>query len=151
MPMVSIEELQRYVGKKVGVSDWFHITQDCVNQFADVTGDHQFIHVDPAKAKETPLGGTIAHGFLTLALLAPMGEATALMIDGMNMGINYGLDKVRFLAPVMVGKRVRGHFTLTQLKERAPAVMQFTYDVSVEIEGEDKPALSASWISLQYI
>lgn len=151
MTTVSSDALASYVGKETGVSDWIEITQADVNAFADVTRDHQFIHVDVDRAKETPFGGTIAHGFLTLSLLSGFADGTTLVLDGMKMGVNYGLEKVRFLAPVKVGARVRGRFTLTEANERQPGVFQTIYNAVVEIENEDKPALSAQWIVLQYI
>ncbi|MEM9286902.1 MAG: MaoC family dehydratase [Pseudomonadota bacterium] len=151
MPTILASDLQSYVGKETGLSDWIEITQPDVNAFADVTRDHQFIHVDVEKAKESPFGGTIAHGFLTLSLLSGFADGTTLALDGAKMGVNYGLEKVRFLAPVKVGKRIRGRFVLAEANERKPGVFQMIYDASVEIEGEDKPALSAQWIVLQYI
>lgn len=151
MPTIPASDLQSYVGKETGLSDWIEITQPDVNAFADVTRDHQFIHVDVEKAKESPFGGTIAHGFLTLSLLSGFADGTTLALDGAKMGVNYGLEKVRFLAPVKVGKRIRGRFVLAEANERKPGVFQMIYDASVEIEGEDKPALSAQWIVLQYI
>ncbi|MEM1021628.1 MAG: MaoC family dehydratase, partial [Pseudomonadota bacterium] len=110
MPTIPASDLQSYVGKETGLSDWIEITQPDVNAFADVTRDHQFIHVDVEKAKESPFGGTIAHGFLTLSLLSGFADGTTLALDGAKMGVNYGLEKVRFLAPVKVGKRIRGRF-----------------------------------------
>ncbi len=151
MPTILASDLQSYVGKETGLSDWIEITQPDVNAFADVTRDHQFIHVDVEKAKESPFGGTIAHGFLTLSLLSGFADGTTLALDGAKMGVNYGLEKVRFLAPVKVGKRIRGRFVLAEANERKPGVFQMIYEASVDIEGEDKPALSAQWIVLQYI
>ncbi|MGD1956867.1 MAG: MaoC family dehydratase [Sphingomonadales bacterium] len=151
MPTILASDLQSYVGKETGLSDWIEITQPDVNAFADVTRDHQFIHVDVEKAKESPFGGTIAHGFLTLSLLSGFADGTTLALDGAKMGVNYGLEKVRFLAPVKVGKRIRGRFVLAEANERKPGVFQMIYEASGDIEGEDKPALSAQWIVLQYI
>ncbi|MEM7570063.1 MAG: MaoC family dehydratase [Pseudomonadota bacterium] len=151
MPIIAPEELSSYVGKEIGVSDWLEIVQPDVNAFADVTRDHQFIHVDVEKAKDTPFGGTIAHGFLTLSLLPSFADGRTLILDGMKMGVNYGLEKVRFLAPVKVGAHVRGRFTLVRAQERSPGVFQTIYDAVVEIKDEDKPALSAQWIVLQYV
>jgi len=148
---LTLDELKAKVGETVGTSDWIEVTQERIDKFADTTGDHQFIHVNPELARQTPFGTTIAHGFLSLSLLAPMGYTAMPVIQGVKMGVNYGLNRVRFLAPVKSGKRVRGHFRLADVTERARGVVQSTYDVSVEIEGEDKPALQAEWINLVYI
>ncbi|MEM9877747.1 MAG: MaoC family dehydratase [Pseudomonadota bacterium] len=151
MPIIQASDVQSHVGKEVGVSDWREITQAGVNAFADVTGDHQFIHVDPEKAKLTPIGGTIAHGFYTLSLLAGMADGVTLRLDTLKMGLNYGLDRVRFIAPVKVGARIRARFTLASVDRRNDGAYQFTYTVAVEIEGEDKPALAAQWVFMQYV
>ena len=148
MPLASIEDIKWKVGQEIGVSPWIEISQAAINGFADVTGDHQFIHVDPEAAKATPFGGTVAHGFLTLSLLSQMAAHVMLRPDKVKMGVNYGLDRVRFIAPVRSGKRVRGRFTLTRLDERNPGQWQFVHNVVVEIEGEDKPALTADWIGM---
>ena len=124
------------------------IDQARIDAFADATEDRQFIHVDPAAAAQTPFGGTIAHGFLTLSLLSRMGAEAMLLPEGMTMAVNYGLDRVRFLAPVSSGKRVRGRFTLDSIDEKAPGQWLMRHTVSVEIEGEDKPALTAQWLGL---
>jgi len=125
---------------------------DIVNKFADATGDHQFIHVNEAAAKMTPFGGTIAHGFLTLSLMPVMSAKSDIPnIDGVKMGINYGGNKTRFLAPVKSGKRVRGHFKLLEFAEKRPGQWQQTMELSVEIEGEDKPALVAEWITQFFV
>ncbi len=129
------------------VSDWILVDQAMIDKFADATGDHQFIHVDPARAAKTPFGGTIAHGFLTLSLLSMMGQNTdAPQIEGRRMGVNYGSNRVRFLNPVRSGKRVRGRFKLMSFDEKRPGQWQQVHEVTVEIEGEDKPALIAEWI-----
>ena len=135
-------------GRDLGKSDWFVIDQDRVDQFADVTLDHQFIHVDPAAASATPLGGTIAHGFLTLSLLVHLLEGMAPRPQNLLMGFNYGFDKIRFLAPVPVGSRVRATMRVVDVVERQPQQFLTKYDVSVEIEGADKPALVATWLNL---
>lgn len=150
MKKIKAEDLQSHVGSDLGVSDWIKIEQTRVNQFADVTEDHQFIHVDPEAAKKSPFGGPIAHGFLTLSLLAKFAEQGSIVLEGVNMGVNYGFEKVRFLAPVKVGKRVRGHFKLKAADEKRPGQHLLTYEVSVEIEGEDKPALIADWLGMQF-
>ena len=151
MKTVKAADLQATVGADLGVSDWITIEQDRVNQFADVTEDHQFIHVNPEAAKMTPFGGPIAHGFLTLSLLSKFSEQGGLVIEGVKMGVNYGFEKVRFLAPVKVGKKVRGHFKLKAADEKRPGQYLLTYEVTVEIEGEDKPALVADWLGMQFV
>ena len=151
MPIASIEEIASKVGREVGVSDWILIDQARIDTFADVTEDRQFIHVDPAAAALTPFGGTVAHGFLTLSLLSRMAADAMLRPEGIRMGVNYGFEKVRFLAPVKAGKRVRGRFLLERLDEKRPGQWQFTHQVTVEIEGEDKPALIADWIGLIFL
>jgi len=151
MKTIKAEDLQAAVGSDLGTSDWITIEQDRVNVFADITEDHQFIHIDPERAKETPFGGPIAHGFLTLSLLSKFSEQGGMLIEGVNMGVNYGFEKVRFLAPVKVGKRVRGHFKLKAAEEKRPKQYLFTYEVTVEIEGEEKPALIADWLGMQFV
>ena len=146
---MTFEELQQKVGEVIGVSDWFVMGQDRINLFADATEDHQFIHVDPERASQTPFGQTIAHGFLSLSMLAVFVE-TAMPSLPSDMTVNYGLDKVRFLAPVKSDKRIRGHITLGDLTEKRPGQWQVTLAVSVEIEGEDKPALVADWILMMF-
>jgi len=148
MPLASIEDIRFKVGQEIGVSPWIEISQAAIDSFADITGDPQFIHVDPEAAKATPFGGTVAHGFLTLSLLSQMAAHVMLRPDNVKMGVNYGLDRVRFIAPVRSGKRVRGRFTLIRLDERNPGQWQFVHNVVVEIEGEDKPALTADWIGM---
>ncbi|WP_291844147.1 MaoC family dehydratase [Maricaulis sp.] len=152
MPVIKKEDLAAAVGTEIGVSGWTEISQEQINTFADVTDDHQFIHIDPERAvRETPFGGTIAHGFLTLSMLSSLAAGTTLVLEGIVMGINYGFEKVRFLTPVRAGKRVRGRFTLADAVERNPGQWMLKYDVTVEIEGEDKPALMAQWLTLQIV
>ncbi len=151
MPLASLEEIQSKVGTEIGVSDWILIDQDRIDRFADVTEDRQFIHVDREAAAKTIFRGTIAHGFLSLSLLSRMGEDAFLQPPGVRMGVNYGFDKVRFLAPVKAGKRVRGRFFLRSAEEKRPRQWEFHHDVTVEIEGEEKPALVAEWIGLIYV
>jgi acyl dehydratase len=146
MPIASIDEIRGKVGQEIGVSEWILVDQARIDTFADVTEDPQFIHIDPARAAQTPFGGTIAHGFLTLSLVSRMAADAMLRPDGIKMGVNYGFEKVRFIAPVRSGKRVRGRFTLAAFDEKRPGQYQFTHNVTVEIEGEDKPALVADWI-----
>ena len=144
---------QAAVGEPEGTGEWLEVTQDRINAFADVTEDHQFIHVDPKLAAElSPWGVTIAHGFLTLSLLVKLSESIpqpAERLDGIVMGVNYGFEKVRFLHPVRSGSRVRGHFTLAAATLRSAREWQLSYEVSVEIEGVQKPALAAVWLTMQ--
>ena len=148
MPVVSLDELQGRVGTEVGVSGWLTIDQARINAFADTTEDRQFIHVDPEAAAQTPFGGTVAHGFLSLSMLSRMAAEAMLIPEGVKMAVNYGLDRVRFPAPVRSGKRVRGRFTLDSVEEKAPGQVLLRHLVTVEIEGEEKPALSAVWLTL---
>lgn len=140
------------VGQLVGTSKWVEVTQERINQFAEATGDFQFIHIDAEKAKLTPFGGTIAHGFLTLSLIPLLTqESDCPRPEGVKMGVNYGGNKTRFLAPVRSGKRVRGVFKLLELDEKRPGQWQQTMEITVEIEGEDKPALICEWITLFFV
>lgn len=148
MPLVSLTKIKNRVGDEIGVSSWITIDQPRIDAFAEATEDRQFIHVDPGAAAQTPFGGTIAHGFLSLSLLSRMGADAMLVPEGMKIAINYGLDRVRFLAPVHSGRRVRGRFTLDSLEEKAPGQWLLRHVVSVEIENEDKPALTAIWLAL---
>jgi acyl dehydratase len=148
---VSVQDYKAMVGSELGVSRWFEVDQKRIDTFAECTEDFQFIHVDPERAAETPFGGTIAHGFLTLSLLSAMAYELFPDLEGRKMGVNYGMNKLRFLAPVRSGKRVRGRMTLLDVTERNPGVLQSTYEVVVEIEGEEKPALLAEWVGLTYV
>jgi acyl dehydratase len=148
MPISALDEIRSRVGEEVGVSGWLEIGQSRIDAFADATEDRQFIHIDAAAAAQTPFGGTIAHGFLTLSLLSRMGAEAMLIPEGLTMAVNYGLDRVRFLAPVRSGKRIRGRFTLDSIDEKAPGQWLMRHTVSVEIEGEQKPALTAQWLGL---
>jgi acyl dehydratase len=139
------------IGQEIGLSDWLLVTQDMIDRFADLTEDHQFIHVDPSRAAETPFGGTIAHGFLVLSLLGKLGQAAGIALEGVQMGVNYGFDKVRMVAPVRSGKRIRTRFVLRGLEQRGPGQWLSTLGVTVEIEGEDKPAIVADWLGLQFV
>ena len=150
MPAATLEELRSRVGTEVGLSSWITIDQSRISAFADATEDHQFIHVDPQAAAQVQFGGTIAHGFLSLSLLSAMGVEAMLLPDGLKMAVNYGLDRVRFLAPVRAGKRVRGRFVLDSVEERAPGQFLMRHTVTVEIEGKDKPALTAVWLGLMF-
>jgi acyl dehydratase len=151
MATATLDEISARVGEEVGVSDWILVGQARIDAFAEVTEDRQFIHVDPAAAARTPFGGTVAHGFLTLSLLSRMAADAMLRPEAVKMGVNYGFDRVRFMAPVRSGKRVRGRFTLTAFDEKRPGQYQFVHNVTVEIEGEDKPALVADWIGLIFV
>ena len=151
MPLASLEEIQSKVGTEIGVSDWILVDQDRIDRFADVTEDRQFIHIDPERAAKTMFRGTVAHGFLSLSLLTRFGEDAFLQPPGVRMGVNYGFDRVRFIAPVKAGKRVRGRIFLKSVHERKPRQWEFHHDVTVEIEGEDKPALTAEWIGVIYV
>jgi acyl dehydratase len=150
-PPITLDAYQAMVGKEVGVSSWHLIDQPRIDTYADVIEDHQFIHVDPERAKkETAFGTTIAHGFLTMSLLSIMSYEVMPVIAGTTMGVNYGFDKLRFISPVRSGKRVRGRFVLAQARLRKPNELQSRTNVTVEIEGEDKPALVADWLGLIY-
>jgi acyl dehydratase len=150
-PPVSLEAYQNMVGHEIGVSSWHVVDQKRIDDYADVIEDHQFIHVDPARAKaETAFGTTIAHGFLTMSLMSIMSYEVMPVISGTTMGVNYGFEKLRFISPVRSGSRVRGRFTLAEAKLRKPKELQSLTHVTVEIEGEEKPALVADWIGLIY-
>jgi acyl dehydratase len=149
MHEISLADVPGLIGREVGISDWITVDQTMINLFADATLDHQFIHVDPERAAaESPFGGTIAHGFLTLSLLSAMNFDGIPKIREQTMGINYGFDRVRFMSPVKCGTRVRGIFTLADCRFRGAGMLMMTYDVSVEIENEKKPALTACWITI---
>ena len=148
----TVDELLAGAGSMTGISEWVEVTQAMIDQFADATHDHQFIHVDPARAKaETPFGGTIAHGFLSLSLLSALAMNALPPLKGATMGINYGFDKVRFISPVRSAARIRGHFRLAEFTQRKPGEYMSRYEVSVEIEGSDKPALVADWLGIAII
>ena len=141
-------DLSARIGQELGVSRWITVDQAMIDAFAGVTGDNQFIHTDPARAAATPFGGTVAHGFLTLSLLPVMAyEVLSDLVDG-ALSINYGFDRLRFLAPVPAGARVRGRFTLAEATMRAPGRLMLATDVKIEIEGHEKPAIAAIWRNL---
>jgi acyl dehydratase len=146
--MALLDDLRSLVDTEIGVGDWFTVTQEQVNQFADATLDHQWIHVDPERAAAGPFGTTIAHGFLTLSLLVVL--APAIDIPGMEMTINYGLDRVRFISPVPVGSRIRARTVLRDVHEAGGGI-QTKSEVTVEIEGQEKPALVAEWLGRSYV
>jgi len=146
----SLAKLGEQVGREVGVSDWLEVTQERVNQFAEATDDRQWIHIDPERAaRESPFKQTIAHGFLTLSLLSELARQ-AMSVGGLKMGINYGLNRVRFIAPAPAGARIRGRFTLDALEEIKGGA-QATWSVTVEREGGDKPCCAAEWLVRYYV
>ena len=152
MAGVTFEDLKAKTGEVIGTSEWLTVSQEMIDKFADATGDHQFIHIDPEAAAKTPFGTTIAHGFLSLSLMPALtAKANLPRMDGIKMGVNYGGNKTRFLAPVKSGKRVRGHFKLLEIEEKRPGQYQQTVEYTLEIEGEDKPALIAEWISQFFV
>jgi acyl dehydratase len=148
MPIASLDDIRARVGSEIGVSEWILVDQQRIGAFADTTDDRQFIHVDPEAAAQTPFGGTIAHGFLSLSLLSRMAADVMQVPDTTKMAVNYGLDRVRFIAPVRAGSRVRGRFTLDAVEDKAPGQLLLRHIVTVEIEGSDKPALTAQWLGL---
>jgi acyl dehydratase len=150
MPVASLDEIRARVGQEIGVSSWLTIDQPRIEQFADATEDRQFIHIDPDAAAQTPFGGTVAHGFLSLSMLSRMAADVMLVPDSLRMAVNYGLDRVRFIAPIRSGKRIRGRFVLDSVEEKAPGQILLRHTVTVEIEGEERPALTAQWIGLLF-
>ena len=151
MPLVPVAQLQDYVGKELGRSEWLTIDQQRINQFAECTGDHQFIHVDPVKAKHTPVGSTIAHGFLSLSLIPVLLEKLMLAPEGMKMAVNYGLDSVRFIQPVKVNSKVRLVVTLVDANEKNPGQWLLKAKAVLEIEGSPKPAYIAEPLTLCFV
>ena len=151
MPVAPLAEIRDRIGQEVGVSSWLTMDQQRINEFADATEDRQFIHTDPEAAARTPFGGTIGHGFLTLSMLSRMAAEAMLVPVSIKMAVNYGLDRVRFIAPVRSGKRIRGRFRLDSVDEKAPGQLLLRHTVTVEIEGEEKPALTAEWLGLLFV
>lgn len=149
MKTISVADMQNQIGQVIGTSHWVDISQDRINSFAETTRDSQFIHTDVERAKEGPFGTTIAHGFLVLSLIVDFSQKAGRLIEGCDTVINYGVEKLRFLAPVKAGKRLRAHFTLASITEKRSGQFLIDYNVSVEIEGEEKPALVANWLCLQ--
>lgn len=147
----TLAALRARVGGEVGVSGWVTVSQAMIDAFAEVTGDHQFIHVDPERAAGTPFGGTVAHGFLTLSLLSRFGYDARPRLAGTRMSLNYGFDRVRFVAPVPAGARLRGRFRLIGLDDATPGEVSFRWQVTVEIEGAERPALVADWLTRAYL
>lgn len=147
----SLDSLKDLVGQEVAVTDWFTMTQERVQQFADATVDHQWIHVDVERAKrESPFKGPIAHGFLTLSLLAHFMQSAVGIRQGVRMGVNYGMNKVRFVSPVRVGSRIRARFVLQSIKDVEPGGVEAQYNATVEAEGTEKPACVAEWLVRYY-
>ena len=146
------QDIAAKVGEIIGTSEWAEMSQERINQFADATGDHQFIHINEEAAKMTPFGGTIVHGFMTLSMI-PYLSANSDMpkIDNVKMGVNYGGNKTRFINPVRVGKRIRGHWKLLEMIEKRPGQWQQTAEITIEIEGEEKPALICEWITQFFV
>jgi len=153
MKTVAVADIPSYVGKELGASEWFQIDQARINAFADATLDHQFIHVNPEMAKATPFGTTIAHGFLTLSLIPYLQTSMADLIvpQGLKMGMNYGFEKIRFLAPVKVNSRVRGVAKLLEATEKKPGQWLFKLEFNIEIENEPKAALTAEWLLMYFV
>jgi len=150
--IINADQLDNYLGQEVGVSEWFEIDQDRINKFAEATGDFQYIHIDPERAAQTPFGTTIAHGFLTLSLMSMLSaDGGGIKLENSVMGINYGLDKVRFINPVKVGSKIRARFELVSAQEKKPKQYLLKHNVTIEIEGEDKPALIAEWLGMTVI
>ena len=148
--LIEKSDIGHYIGHECEPTEWFNVTQDQVNQFADCTLDHQFIHIDPVAAAQTPFGGTVAHGFLTLSMLSHFSTQYNLVINGITFGVNKGFDKVRFVSPVRVGSNIRCHAKIKNITEKRPGQFDFVMDLSVEIEGEEKPALVAEWLTVQF-
>jgi acyl dehydratase len=149
--MTKPSELASLIGQEVGVSRWIEIDQARIDAFAKITEDEQFIHVDPEAAKATPFGGTIAHGFLTLSLASAMSYDAVTPLEGVVMGVNYGFDKLRFLAPVPAGSKVRGRFRLLSADDKGGGRWLLKHELTVEIEGSEKPALIAEWLGMQMV
>ena len=151
MPVVSLDDIRARIGQEIGVSEWLTMGQQRIDEFAESTEDRQFIHVDPQGAALTLFGTTIAHGFLSLSMLSRMAADVMLIPDATRMAVNYGLDRVRFIAPVKSGKNIRGRFRLDSIEEKAPGQLLLRHTVTVEIEGEEKPALTAEWLGLLFV
>lgn len=150
MTSITVQEMAGRIGTEQ-VSEWVEVSQEMIDKFADATGDHQFIHIDPVRAAQTPFGGTIAHGFLTLSLMSAMTYDAVPPLEGVVMGVNYGFDKLRFLAPVPTGSNVRGRFKLLSAEDKGGGRWLLKHEVTVEIEGADKPALIAEWLGMQVV
>ena len=151
MKTIAIADIQKYVGVESSPTEWFSVKQSQINLFADCTLDHQYIHIDDEKAKNTPFAGTIAHGMLSLSMLPHFCESFGYILEGTHFGVNYGFDKVRFLHPVKVNSKIRAHSKLIDVIEKNQGQFLFKTDVSVEIEGESTPALVATWLVMQMV
>lgn len=151
MTTATRESLPQFVGTDLKTTDWLTVGQQQIDLFAEATRDHQFIHVDPERAAKTPFGSTIAHGFLSLSMLSYFAETFGIAVEGAYMGINYGFDKVRFIAPVKVNSRIRAHARLASCEEKKPGQFMLKFDVTIAIEGEEKPALKAEWLTMQMV
>lgn len=149
MQIISLDQAAALIGSELGDSNWMLVDQARIDGFAEVTGDHQFIHVDPVAAAATPFGGTIAHGFLTLSLIASLMPEEAIVLQGIKMGLNYGFEKVRFLQPVRSGRRIRARHKLVGIEDKGGGRYITRTEVTIEIEGEEKPALIAEWLGMQ--
>lgn len=148
--MYSVGQLRGIIGQQVSISRWFRVTQAMIDAHADIVEDRQFIHIDPVRAAETPFGTTIAHGFLTLGMLSAMAYDAQPQVEGADLGVNFGINHLRFLAPVPAGACIRAHFTLNDIEVRKPGEITLIWGMSVEIEGQDKPSLVAEWIDRRY-
>ena len=148
---LSVDQLNDYIGEEVGTSEWLLVDQERINQFADATGDHQYIHVDSERAAQTPFGSTIAHGFLTMSLMVLMGYEGSTKLKNSVMGINYGFDKLRFINPVKVNSKIRGRFRLISAEEKNTNQWLLKHNITVEIAGEEKPALVAEWLGMTVV
>ena len=148
---MSLEEVKSHIGEEIGVSEWFLLDQDRISRFADVTEDHMFLHVDPDAAAATPFGGTIAHGLLTLSMMPVMAYQAVPGISGTKMGVNYGYNRIRFVAPVRSGKRIRGRFVVKSVEPKSDGRMEINHEATIEIEGEEKPALVGEWLTMVWM
>ena len=148
---LSVDQLNDYIGEEVGISEWLLVDQERINQFADATGDHQNIHGDSERAAQTPFGTTIAHGFLTMSLMVLMGYEGSTKLKNSVMGINYGFDKLRFINPVKVNSKIRGRFRLISAEEKNTNQWLLKHNITVEIAGEEKPALVAEWLGMTVV
>ena len=148
---LNVDQLNDYIGEEVGISEWLLVDQERINQFAEATGDHQYIHVDSERAAQTPFGSTIAHGFLTMSLMVLMGYEGSTKLKNSVMGINYGFDKLRFINPVKVNSKIRGRFRLISAEEKNTNQWLLKHNITVEIAGEEKPALVAEWLGMTVV
>lgn len=151
MGCIAKEHILNLLGQSLPPSEWFQIGQERVHQFADCTLDHQYIHVDPEKAATSPFGGTIVHGFLSLSLISYFAEQSLPVIDGLQISLNYGFDKIRFISPVPTGSRIRGNFRIVDIQEKTLDQYNLKTEVLIEIDGQEKPALIAEWLTRQII